>query len=56
MVGSLVPTSSILLLAISIDCLKAALLITSNPYFEYEIFNLLLVISDLSSNELYLSI
>ena len=36
-VGSLVPTSSILRLTISIDCLRAELLIVSKPYFEKKI-------------------
>ena len=34
MVGSLVPTSSILRLTISIDCFKAELLIVNNPNLE----------------------
>ena len=36
-VGSLVPTSSILRLTISIDCFKAELFIVSNPNFEKDI-------------------
>ena len=36
MVGSFVPTSSILRLTISIDCFKAALLIVNKPNFENE--------------------
>ena len=38
MVGSFVPTSSILRLTISIDCFKAALLIVNKPNFENETF------------------
>ncbi len=44
MVGSFVPTSSILRLIISIDCFKAELLIVSNPYLENETSILLLSI------------
>ena len=42
-VGSFVPTSSIRRLTISIDCLRAELLIVSKPNFENEISICLLV-------------
>ena len=37
MVGSFVPTSSILRLTISIDCFRAELFMVSNPNFEKDI-------------------
>ena len=56
-VGSFVPTSSILRLTISIDCFNAELFKVNNPYFENKISTLLSAIgSKLSSKELYLSI
>ena len=48
-VGSFVPTSSILLLTISIDCCKAALLILRRPNFEKNI-SMLLSLFSLRSN------
>ena len=52
-VGSFVPTSSILRLTISIDCFKAELFIVNRPYFENKTFTLLFSkISKSNSNEL----
>jgi len=56
-VGSFVPTSSILRLIISIDCFNAELFIVKIPNFENEILILLLSNSSYSnSKDLYLSI
>ena len=56
-VGSLVPTSSILLLMISIDCFKAELFIVNKPYFENETLTFFsLIVSKSNSKELYFEI